>query len=339
MLKRLIGKCAAAVAEVFESEDVREDEDAHAHAHGHGHGHEHEHGHRHCHARARRHSGKCCSECEIHGTSCPPRCVGSVSWKVERGAGAVATIEVRNVGTAARQFAFSATALAGPTPGTAALTVSPATAMLQPGDRAVVQVSLQNSSSLQPCQSYHAEVLIRGSWEQCVKVACYVEADPFSSVQVEQGDSIKDRIASLGNGKAAVFWKIQRGVVPKAAITVHNTGAALQTFDLETTPLVGLNSEGATLTLAPVAIDLSAGQTATAFLDLQNSASLQQGQDYRAEIVIRGFQEQRLELRCHVRHDAAVHLAMEQGDAPTRMRPHRWTDHFQCTDGCAPQVT
>jgi hypothetical protein len=304
MLKHLLGKWATVVAGACE----------------------HDHGHRHA---------KCCDECQVGETACPPRCAGHVDWKLERGATAYATLEVRNAGSAARTFKFAGTALAGPEPGTAALAVTPATAMLQPGERAVVQVQLNGSIALQPLQSYFAEVLITGAWEQAVKIALHVAADPFSSVNLEHGDSIKDRLFELGQTKAAVAWTIQRGVAPKAVITIHNTASGAQTLELETGPLTGLDSGTASLTLSPLSLVLSPGQTGSATLQLQNTGALRPGQDYRSEVILRGDHEQRVAVKCHVAQDATAHCSVEQGDAPTRKRAHRWTDHFQCTDACA----
>lgn len=280
------------------------------------------------------HEAKCCDECDVDETECPPRLVGHVDWKISRGATGYATLEVRNVGTATRTFEFAATALAGPEPGAAALSVTPATANLKPGERAVVQVKLDGSNALQPCQSYFAEVLITGAWEQAVKVTVEVGADPFASVNLEHGDSIKDRIFELGQSKASIAWTIQRGVQPKAAITVHNTGSAAQTIELETGVLVGLDSGSASLSIAPFSLALSPGQTGTATLQLANTGALVAGQDYRSEVILRGDHEQRIAVKAHVAQDASAHLKVEQGDAPTRKRAHRWTDHFQCTNGC-----
>src|SRR5688572_1926630 len=129
-----------------------------------------------------------CGCCEIPETCCPPRCVDEIKWKIARGALPEATVLVRNVGTTARQFKFSATDLAGVGVGAAKLSVAPASALLQPGESTVVRVKLEDSLALRACQDYRAEVLVKGSWEQCVKVLLHVGPDPFDSLGVEQSD-------------------------------------------------------------------------------------------------------------------------------------------------------
>lgn len=302
MLKQMIGKWATAVAGACED------------THG--------------------HHGACCDGCAVPETRCPSRIAGQITWKVDRGATAYASIEVRNVGSAARSFKFSPTALAGPEPGSAVLKVTPPTVNLSPGEQTVVSVKLVNSDQLQACQSYFAEVLVVGAWEQAVRVAIHVGADAFSSVNLEHGDSIKDRLFELGQAKSSVNWTFQRGVEPKAAITIHNTASEAQTIALDVTPLVGLESGAATLVFTPSTLVLPRGESGTATLELEHTDSLQPRQDYRAEVRVRGDHEQVLGVKAHVEPDAAAHCKVEQGDPPTRKRAHRWTDHFQCTDGC-----
>lgn len=279
-----------------------------------------------------------CGCCEIPETDCPPRCVAEITWKFARGAVPEASVLVRNVGKAARNFAFSASELAGVGVGTARLSVAPAAAMLQPGESTVVRVKLEDSLSLRACQQYRAEVLIKGSWEQCVKVVCAVQADPFDSVVVEQSDSLADKTFHPKTYKAGIDWKFERGVVPEAALTVHNTGKSAQTFGFEPSLLVGPDGAGAAVSVTPDSLQLSEGQTGVVRVKLKNSAALSPGQSYAATLLIRGFYEQRVEIRACVEPDAAGHAEVQQGEAPTRKRAHHWYDHFQCTDACAPRL-
>lgn len=275
-----------------------------------------------------------CGGCGIPETSCPPRCVGQIAWKIGRGAVPQATIRVRNTGVSARSFAFSATPLSGLGGGGAQLRVEPASAVLQPGESAIVRVELEDSLSLTACQDYRAEVLVEGSWQQCVEVFIQLERDPFEKASVEQGDSLKDRAFHARVCKSAVQWKIDRGVLAEAAVTLRNGGKAVQSFGLESTALVGPAAPGARVVVSPDSLQLGAGQSGVVRLALQGSAALHPGHTYTAELLIHGFYEQCVEIRAHVEPDASGHVELEQGEAPTRIRAHHWYDHFQCTDSC-----
>jgi hypothetical protein len=102
---------------------------------------------------------------------------------------------VRNVGKVDRAFTFIATPLAGLDAGTASISVTPGSAVLSPGHRVSVQVQLNGSANLTPSQLYTAELLIAGAWEQCVKLHCYIEADPSARCEIEQGEVPKHRHA------------------------------------------------------------------------------------------------------------------------------------------------
>jgi hypothetical protein len=282
-----------------------------------------------------KHRHACCGGCEVPETCCPPRCVGEIRWKIQRGAVPEASVLVRNVGSAARTFAFSATPLGGVDPGSARLTLTPASAPLLPGESTLVRVRLEDSLALRACQDYSAELLVRGAWEQCVKVHVHVAADPFDKVAVEQGDSLKHRALHPHTYKAAITWKLDRGAVPEGAITVHNTGAQVQSFSFEANPLIGPAAPGARVVVLPDSIQLSPGQSGVARLRLQASAALAPGQTYQSEILVHGFYEQAVGVKADVEPDASAYTEVEQGDAPTHRRAHHWYDHFQCTESCS----
>jgi hypothetical protein len=277
-----------------------------------------------------------CGCCVVPETACPPRCVGKVVWKIHRGAAPEASVRVHNAGDVARTFAFSATSLSGVDPGSASLSVTPASAVLEPGQRITVRVRLENSSALRACQRYRAEVLVRGSFEQCIEVFVDVESDAFDKASLEQSGSLKDKTFHPRTCKDKIAWKIERGVVPEGAIAVHNTGRAVQTFHFETTPLVGPTPGGARVVVAPDSLQLGAGQGGVVRVKLQGSADLSPGQTYVADVLVRGYYEQCVETRALVEPDPTGHVEVEQGEAPTRLRAHRWQDHFQCTERCQP---
>jgi hypothetical protein len=274
--------------------------------------------------------------CEIPQSHCPPRIAGEFEWSIERGASAEGVIVVRNAAAIARVFTFTATPLAGVGVGSASLLVTPANATLQPDESVIVHVKLQNSSTLSACQDYRAEVVVKGAWEQAVRVVCRVAADPFDSCVIEQSDSLKDRVLHPESYKAGIVWQFGRGVVPEASITVFNVGRSAHFFNFMPTPLRGAEGSGAVLVATPDSATLSPGHSAAVRLELQHSEVLSPGRSYKAALIVRGFYDQRLHVHCHVERDAAGHVEIDQGDAPKHKRAHHWYDHFQCTEDCAP---
>jgi hypothetical protein len=298
--------------------------------HGHGHGH-----HGACGGCGRGLAWACHSGCcTVPETCCPPRCAGKLDWKIHRGAVPEATVEVRNVGLVARTFQLSATPLAGVGAGAARLSVTPASARLEPGQSIIANVKLEDSVLLRSCQAYRAEVLIRGSWEQCVEVFVDVTADPFDKVGIAQSGSLGDKAFHPHTCKEAIDWKIERHVVPEAAISVHNAGRAVQSFQFEPQALVGLAAGAARLVVWPDSLQLGAGQSGVARVKLQGSVDLSPGQSYHGTVRVLGYYEQNIETRTRVEPDPTGHVEVEQGEAPTRIRAHHWYDHFQCTDAC-----
>jgi hypothetical protein len=298
----------------------------HGHGHGCGHGHECGHGH----------GGQGC--CEVPENCCPPRCVAKLVWKIHRGAVPEATLELRNVGKVARTFELSVTPLAGLDAGAARLSVTPASARLEPGRSVIAQVKLEDSALLRSCQVYRAEVLIRGSWEQCVEVLLEVTADAFDRVGIAQSGSLGDKALHPHICKDAIDWKIERHVVPEGAISIHNAGRSVQSFSLEAEDLVGLSVGGARLVVWPDSLQLGAGQVGVAKVKLQGSGDLSPGQSYVGSVRVTGHYEQRIQTRTFVEPDPAGHVEVEQGEAPTRIRAHHWYDHFQCTEACQPPL-
>jgi hypothetical protein len=309
---------------------------AHAHHHDPDHHRDHhQHGRSHCACHEHNEHRHACASCEIPQTHCPPRIAGKIEWPIERGATPEAVIVVRNIATIPRAFVFSATALAGLGGGSASLSITPLNATLAAGESVIVRVSLSGSDSLTACQDYRAEVVIKGAWEQAVKVLCRVAPDPFDSCIVDQSDSLRDRVLHPETYKSGVAWQFERGVVPEASITAFNTGKASRVFSFVPTPIAGAEGTLAALVVTPDSAMLSPGQSVAVRLQLQHSETLNPGQHYKAALVVRGFYDQRLHVHSHVERDPSGHVEVDQGDAPTYLRAHHWYDHFQCTLDCA----
>lgn len=270
-----------------------------------------------------------CACCEIPETQCPPRCVGEIAWTFARGAAPEATIVVRNVGHTTRQFHFTASELVGIDPGNAQITILPPSATLAPGKTVRVRVSILDSMPLQPCQDYHAELSIRGAWEQCVKVVCKVVRDPFDSTQIDAHHSLLH-----GAGKPVLRWELERGVAVHGKVTVHNSSKETVTLNFETTPLLGPDAPTEQMTVTPASMRLGAGQSSVVRVSLANTRALSAGQTYEAELLVDTQPTQRVALSLGVLPDPGGYLEVEQGEAPTHLRAHRWYDHFQCTEPC-----
>lgn len=271
--------------------------------------------------------------CAIPESGCPPRVVGAISFKIGRGAVPEATIVVRNVGKSERAFSFVATELAGPSAGSAKLVVHPETKRLAPGEQVVVKVTLSDSKTLTPLQTYRAEILIRGAFEQCVTLTCEVGRDVYDECAVAQGSSLKDRALHLSQ-KPTLTFKLQRGMIPEAVIRVDNHGRSTQVFTITPSALVGAPQAGATLAVTPDALQLSTGQSGVVRMQLRGSLGLTAGQAYRGEVTIQGFLEDRVAVCAEVIADASDHVEVAQGEPPTFVRAHHWYHHFQCTEPC-----
>jgi hypothetical protein len=279
--------------------------------------------------------------CAIPETQCPPRCQGSILWTFGRGATPTAAIVVRNVGSAARTFEFKATPLSGSGVGSARVTAAPASASLSPGASIVVSLRLEDSAELVPAQKYLAEFQFTGSWQQCVAIECHVLPDVSVSGEVEPGGALvscadSKTFSDKIKPRLAIVWKIERGVTPLAHIALSNPDQTPRNFAFSTTPLVGLDAEGATLVLSSSHVVVDPRGHAVLHVRLQNTAALSPGQDYHAALSIDGLTRERVPITCVIKQDPAAHAEVSQGDFPTHLRAHHWYDHFQCTVPCAP---
>lgn len=127
-----------------------------------------------------RSSSDCCT---VPTQECPPHCVAEITWEACAGEVQRAVINVKNTGQQARAFSFVAD-----TVGPAKVEVAPPSAQLAPGQAVAVQVAVSPNEGLQPGQTYTGEVLIRGAYEQCVKLKLHVTQPQVAHVDVSQGE-------------------------------------------------------------------------------------------------------------------------------------------------------
>jgi hypothetical protein len=129
--------------------------------------------------------------CAIPETECPPRCVCDVTWEASPAETPTVTVRVTNSSTSARTFQLHATPFMGPggSPGT--LSLSPSTLTLQPTQSGIVNAKFTVPNV--PEGDYHAEIVIRGAYEQCVRIRLRVRCsktcgDEHCICEVVQGD-------------------------------------------------------------------------------------------------------------------------------------------------------
>jgi hypothetical protein len=119
-------------------------------------------------------------------------------------------------------------------------------------------------------------------------------------------------------------------------VTITNAGRTTTTFGLETTALVGIDTTTARVVVAPDSVRLGGGQSSVVRLELEGSNALSPGQTYESELRVKGYYEQRIDIRSSVQPDPSGHVEVEQGEPPTHIHAHHWYHHFQCTEPCTP---
>lgn len=129
--------------------------------------------------------------CTVPTQDCPPRCIAEICWE-----GCVcepqrAIVTVKYTGSQARNFSFAAGSL-----GPAKVEVSPAAAQLAPGQSVMLQVAVPPNQGLKEGETYASELLIRGAYEQCVRLKLRVAPAAVPQLEVSQGDP-PERITEL----------------------------------------------------------------------------------------------------------------------------------------------
>lgn len=271
--------------------------------------------------------------CDIPETPCPLECAAAVEWKITRGAEAKATLVVKNTGQAAQLFEFTPSPLRGLDVGAAHVTVVPASKNLQPGESVTVRVELIGSADLQAEQEYRAEIAVAGLWTQHVCISCQIRAEPYTELFVRQGGWFKGALVGAVLLRGGVDWEFNRGTVPELVLLLHNAAGSKRLFSVEPGPWSG-TAAGASIVATPPSVEIEGGESAVVRVQLQDSASLLPRRTYCASLKVFGIYEQRIALRASVQPDMHAHVALEQGALPTRIRAHRWHDHFQCTEAC-----
>jgi hypothetical protein len=129
--------------------------------------------------------------CEIPEIDCPPRCVCEVTWEASPGETPALTVRVTNASKFARTFHLDATSFVGDggSPGT--ITLAPKSLSLPAGHVGIVNATFTVPDV--PEGAYEAEILVRGAYEQCVRVRLTVKCEKTCgesrcTCEVVQGD-------------------------------------------------------------------------------------------------------------------------------------------------------
>ncbi|MBI3015729.1 MAG: hypothetical protein HYY65_11890 [Candidatus Tectomicrobia bacterium] len=133
-----------------------------------------------------------------------------------------------------------------------------------------------------------------------------------------------------------IAWEAGRGETLRCTIRVTNASQTGRTFTFQATPFVGAGGSSATIALSPTNLTLPAGQSGVVTATFTVPAGFTPGR-YEAEILVQGAYEQCVCVTLEVQGEQHCACEVAQGDPPVRIRAHRWHDHFQCAEPCAPQ--
>lgn len=133
-------------------------------------------------------SNDCCS---VPTQDCPPRCIAEICWdgcacEVQR-----ATVTVKNSGAQTRAFSFVAGSL-----GPAKVEVAPPAATLAPGQAVTLQLAVPANQGLKEGETYTGELLVRGAYEQCVRLRLRVGPAAVPHLDLCQGE-VPQKITEL----------------------------------------------------------------------------------------------------------------------------------------------
>lgn len=128
--------------------------------------------------------------CIVPTQDCPPHCVAEICWEACPGETQRATITVKNTSNQARTFTFTAGNL-----GPAKVDITPPADQIAAGQSMTLQVAVA-AAGLKEGETYATELLVRGAYEQCIKLKLRVARTTVPHLDLAQGD-IPQRITEL----------------------------------------------------------------------------------------------------------------------------------------------
>jgi hypothetical protein len=130
-------------------------------------------------------------------------------------------------------------------------------------------------------------------------------------------------------------WVTTPGVRIEGSLRVTNTGKTTRAFSFRATNLISAGHDpDITPSVQPEQATLAPGESVLVQVAASGTERLQVGREYTAEIRVAGLYEQCVRVSIAVESESRPHCDVEQGEMPTRIRAHRWSDHFQCEEPC-----
>jgi hypothetical protein len=161
-------------------------------------------------------------------------------------------------------------------------------------------------------------------WQEAAKGGC----QPSCTCRVPEQDCPPRCVCDLN-------WVVTPGGKVEGSVRVTNTGEAGRTFAFRATNLVAAGHDpDITPSLQPNQATLAPGESVLVQVNAAGTDRLQIGRQYTAEVLVAGLYEQCVRVRIDVESEVRPHCDVEQGEMPTRIRAHRWSDHFQCEEPC-----
>lgn len=127
---------------------------------------------------------KACPVCEIPETHCPHHCVCAIDWYGAVGDTLHHKIQITNTGKEKRNFelvpqVFSCT--------DKIVTLAPNKKLLAPGESFQAEISFTIPEGFAG-SDYEAEILLKGAYEQCIKLYLEVKTHHEASCHIKQGE-------------------------------------------------------------------------------------------------------------------------------------------------------
>jgi len=127
--------------------------------------------------------------CEIPETECPPYCVCELEWEACEGDTVKGTIDIQNTGDQDIPFSLSVDEFRAERDLTSVKAqLNPASFSLTAGEVKRVEVVVNVDESMDPDQTYRAEIKIAGRYEQCVRLVLHVRRRHHPYCEVEHGE-------------------------------------------------------------------------------------------------------------------------------------------------------
>ncbi len=130
-------------------------------------------------------------------------------------------------------------------------------------------------------------------------------------------------------------WEAFQRDTVKGSIDVYNTGEQASQFSLSGDEFRAASDLSSVKpALNPASFTLQPGESQRVEVSVQVGESMDPDQTYHSEVKIAGRYEQCVRLVVHVRRRLFPNCRVDHGEIPTRIRAHRWYDHFQCEELC-----